>query len=158
LQEYFQNLKIESKEQVQVRKLKKSRASSRSKKDPTELIINRFIKKTKNKETSYELVNDSLKKTVELSHNSQKSKPLTLRETLSRRKQLEKGNSYESDIIKDLKQNIMMKSSLYGSKNSSIIKSKKSGSRKILKDGNFNNHSVFRFNKFENEQRSKIYF
>ena len=69
---------------------------------------------------------------------------------------MQRSDTNESDMIRHLKQNIIQKSQVSSNMDSSFTNSRFSESRKNFKVKNVNNHSVFRFNKFENEQRSKI--
>jgi hypothetical protein len=158
LQTYFQNLQLEKKEEIKIRRPKRKKQTSSKKISITDNILNRFIKKTKAGESraKFELVDDSMKETLSKSKKSSHSKPLTLRETLSRRKQEDKQSSQESNLIKNLKDNIMFKSSLYGTKDNDTLSDLYDYSQKSQKN-NINNNSVFRFNKFEIENKSSLY-
>ena len=100
------------------------------------------------------MVDDSLKDTLEKSQKSVRSRPLTLREALSRKRKETEQSSEDSNLIKSLKQDIMCKSSI--SENHQMDSwSELNGRKKRLSGEGLNNHSVFRFNKFENEHKSK---
>ena len=147
---------MERKEEIQIRKtkklIKKKQKKNKKSLDPTEEILTRFIKKTKEQETGYEYVNDHLKETNSKSQISNQSRPLTLRETLSKNNTKREEDSNDTDMIKNLKHNVMLKSYLYGTKENSTLRSEITNSIKIDNEDNGNNHSVFRFNKFENEK------
>ena len=117
--------------------------------------MNRFIKKTRAQEI--ELVDDSLKETLSRSKFGD-SKQLTLRETLSRRQKDNQVEPYDSDLIRHLKQNVILKSHLYGVRPRESVKSERRGSKGKRSTDSLNNNSVFRFNKFENEKSSKVLF